>query len=356
MLGKFLPPHAGHHLLIRTAARACERVTVLVLGSAAEPIPVELRATWLREIHAADVNVSFFAGMDEHPVDYADARIWDAHMAVFRALVQKGAGPPVDAVFTSESYGDELGRRFGARHVPVDPARTLAPVSGTAVRADPAATWEHLAAPVRAHLAQRVVLVGAESTGKTTLARDLRDALASRGGAFAESRWVPEYGRDYTIEKLALARALGVWRGEALPGMADLVWTTADFVAIARAQNALEERSSRIGGPVLVCDTDAFATGIWHERYLAARAPGVEALAIAKPSLYLLTHPDDVAFSQDGIRDGEQLRVWMTEAFLERLRGTPHAVQFVRGTRAQRVEEALRALDAWRARAQKLAS
>jgi len=31
VIGKFYPPHAGHHLLVRTAARACERVTVIVL-------------------------------------------------------------------------------------------------------------------------------------------------------------------------------------------------------------------------------------------------------------------------------------------------------------------------------------
>jgi len=195
--------------------------------------------------------------------------------------------------------------------------------------------------------ALRVVLAGAESTGKTTLARDLRDALAQRGGAFTETRWVPEYGRDYTILKLALARARAAAERLPLPEMADLIWTTRDFVAIAREQNALEEREARVTGPVLICDTDTFATAIWHERYLGSRSPQVEALAIAEPSLYLLTHHEDVPFESDDIRDGEHLRAWMTGAFVARLAASPHRTELVRGTREERVAAALRALDAW---------
>jgi HTH-type transcriptional repressor of NAD biosynthesis genes len=193
---------------------------------------------------------------------------------------------------------------------------------------------------------QRVVLIGAESTGKTTLAQDLRDALARRGGAFSPTRWVPEYGRDYTIERLERERARAAREGRPAPGMDALVWTTDDFVAIAREQNALEEREARVTGPVLICDTDSFATAIWHERYLGARSAEVEALAIARPSLYLLTHHDDVPFEQDGIRDGERFRAWMTDAFVERLRGSLHHLVSVRGTRDERVAAGLRAIDA----------
>ncbi len=185
----------------------------------------------------------------------------------------------------------------------------------------------------------RVVLVGAESTGKTTLADDLCAALRARGGAFAGTRWVREYGREYTYEKLA--REAGP-RGR----MEDLVWTTADFVAIARAQNALEAEASATSGPALVCDTDTLATAIWHERYLGARSPEVEALELAGPSLYLLTHHDDVAFAADEIRDGEHLRAWMTERFVARLAERGFPWRFVRGTREPRVGAALEALDA----------
>ncbi len=201
--------------------------------------------------------------------------------------------------------------------------------------------------------AQRVVLVGAESTGKTTLARDLRDALVRRGGAFAETRWVPEYGRDYTVRKLALARARAAAAAQPTPSMDALVWTTEDFVAIAREQNALEQREAGAGGPVLICDTDTFATAIWHERYLGTRSPEVEALASLQPSLYLLTDLDDAPFEADPIRDGEKFRAWMTATFAERLRASVHRMELVRGTRASRVAAAMRAIDAWLATTQR---
>jgi nicotinamide riboside kinase len=301
--GAFNPPHAGHHLLVRTASRACERVTVQVVASPGERIPAEQRAAWLREVHAPERNV----------------------------FVVAGASPPAaDAIFSEDVIG-----------------RGLVPISSAAIRGDPIANWEYLAPPVRAGLARRLVIVGAESTGKTTLARELRDALAARGGAFAETRWVPELGRDYTFEKLALARVEAVSRGAPAPGMSDLVWTTEDFVAIARGQNRLEAAEARCGGPVLVCDTDTFATAVWHERYLDARAPAVESLSIPRPSLYLVTHPDDVPFVGDEIRDGEHLRGWMTDRFVLRLRASPHAFEFLRGTRAERVARACAALDRW---------
>lgn len=191
-----------------------------------------------------------------------------------------------------------------------------------------------------------MVLVGAESTGKTTLAQDLCAALRRRGGPFAATRWIPEYGRDYTLEKLAR-------EGGPDARMDALVWTTADFVAIAREQNALESRAAIDTGPVLICDTDAFATAIWHERYLGARSPEVESLAITEPSLYLLTHHDDVAFESDQIRDGERFRAWMTNAFVERLRGSVHRLKLVRGTREQRVAAACGLIDEWLSRSEK---
>lgn len=39
VIGKFYPPHAGHHLLIREAARVAARVTVVVMASGSSRFP-----------------------------------------------------------------------------------------------------------------------------------------------------------------------------------------------------------------------------------------------------------------------------------------------------------------------------
>ncbi|KAB2371016.1 AAA family ATPase [Actinomadura montaniterrae] len=352
VIGKFYPPHAGHHHLIDTAAAACARVTVVVAASTVESVPLALRTAWLREAHPQP-HVEIVPVVDDAEIDYGSDEIWSAHVAAFRAglALRSGLGvavPPVDAVFSSEPYGAELAARFSAVHVPVDPPRERFPVSGTAVRADPVAAWEWLSPPVRAYLARRVVVVGAESTGTTTLARALAAHYAGRGGVWAATRWVPEYGRTFTEEKLAAAR-----RAPSDPSLwlDDLAWESAEFTAIAERHAALEDAAARTGSPLLVCDTDAFATALWHERYLGAPAPDVEAVHARVPHhLWILTSPDGVPFEQDGWRDGESIRAWMSGRFREELekRDLPHIV--VTGPHEERLAAAVEAAGALLAR------
>ena len=338
VVGKFYPPHAGHAFLIRTAAAFCRRVTVAVLASSVESIPVDLRVAWLREEFADTPNVTFVGGIDDHPIDYDDPGAWDLHDAVFDEVLR---GEPVDATFSSEPYGAELARRRNAADVRVDEVRVTVPVSGTAVRRDPVAHWDLLGPGARGWLAKRVVVVGAESTGTTTLARDLAAALRARGGPHATTRWVPEYGREYTVAKLAVARSAGP------TSIVDLVWTTEEFGVVARRQCLDEDRAARGGGPVLVCDTDAFATRVWHERYVGTPSAEVDAVAAAMPprALYLLTSEEGVPFEDDGLRDGEAIRESMNARFRELLAAGDVPWVEVRGSREARVAVSLAAVD-----------
>jgi hypothetical protein len=139
-------------------------------------------------------------------------------------------------VFSSEDYGDELAKRLGAEHVPVDPDRVTHPVSGSEVRADPVGHWHHLATATKAGLAARVVVVGAESTGTTTLAEQLTAQLRARRGSFSDTRLVVEHGRLHTEGKLAAEHALAKSAGRPLPDPDSLVWTVGDFIDVARRQ------------------------------------------------------------------------------------------------------------------------
>ncbi|MFB6816904.1 AAA family ATPase [Streptomyces sp. NPDC056347] len=335
VLGKFYPPHAGHHHLVRTARDRCDRLTVLVCAASVESVPLADRVSWMREAHP---DVTVVGAVDDIRMDVHDPAIWDAHMAVFTAAVPE----PVDAVFTSETYGEELGRRFGAESVCVDPGRTLFPVSGTAVREDPAGCWDFLEPPVRAALARRVVVLGAESTGTTTLAGDLARHYRARGGIWARTACVDEYGREFSERKLAALRARH-------PGAQweDVVFTTDDFPLIAEVQNAREEAAARTGSPVLFCDTDSFATTVWHERYVGGRNPLVERTADrVRHHLWLLTDHEGVPFEDDGLRDGEELRPWMTDRFRAELTRTGRRFIDITGTRGERLAAAVDAVDA----------
>ncbi len=317
VLGKFYPFHAGHEHLICAAAARCDRVTVEVLGSSQESIPLEVRRAWVQErfpmLHVR-------AALDESPVDFESAPAWDEHMVVIESLLPE----PVDAVFTSDPYGRELARRLDAHWEQVDPGRSSLPASGTAVRADIPSYWWALSPAVRAWFCRRVVVLGAESTGTTTLAQAL--------GEHNRTTWIPEYCRTWS---------------EVRPGGLEAPWHTAEFDLIA-AEHLRQERDAMRTAPVplVVSDTDVLATSIWHERYMGQRSASVEGLAARwKPDLYVLTG-DEIAFVQDGMRDGEHLRHAMQQRFREVLAAQDVPWFEVRGGVEERLQASVARIDA----------
>jgi NadR type nicotinamide-nucleotide adenylyltransferase len=144
VIGKFLPPHAGHSHLIEAAAAASDQVLAIVCAREGDPIPAATRAQWLREIHpGVEVAVTPDDIPDHDPRARAEevSRAW-AERTRLICTQRYGRGP--QAVFTSEEYGPRYARYLGAEHVSVDAGRRRYPVSGTAVRADPYAAWQFL--------------------------------------------------------------------------------------------------------------------------------------------------------------------------------------------------------------------
>jgi NadR type nicotinamide-nucleotide adenylyltransferase len=275
----------------------------------------ELRKAWLEEIHP-DCEIHLV------PDELAeDAQPW----ATF-TIAHLGRAP--DVVFTSEEYGPRYAGFMGCRHVMVDQTRRTVPCSGRMIRAAPLECLEFLEPCVRAYYVRRVVLIGAESTGKSTLAAEL-------AGHYATS-WVPEYGREYWEKKVAGLRMDGP-----LPG-----WTDEEFVHIAAEQQRREDLGARTANKVLLCDTNAFATGMWFERYQGRRGAAVDAIGRRDVAhLYLLTEPD-FPFVQDGWRDGASIRDWMHGQFVDALAQTGVPTVRLRGTPQERHAAARSAIDA----------
>ena len=308
VIGKFLPPHRGHHFLVDTALSRCDAVVVFVCEKPSDPIPGHLRQEWLREMHPnADVRL-----IDDR-YDENDSRVWAEN--TIRWLRRAP-----DVVFTSEHYGDAYAGHMGCRHVMVDHARIAVPCSGTAVRENALGQWQYLSPPVRGWYAKRVVVLGAESTGTTTLAQALAEHF--------NTAWVPEYGREYSVEKLA--------RGE-------VEWLTEEFLQIAREQTRRENLAAREANRLVICDTNAFATTVWHRRYMGYESPQLNEFAKhCRADLYILTG-DEIPFVQDGLRDGESIRREMHRWFEQALGRQSVPWMMVRGTPEQRLEQTVAA-------------
>jgi NadR type nicotinamide-nucleotide adenylyltransferase len=272
LLGKFMPPHAGHLSLIRAARALVDELTVLVCWLPDDPIAGEARLAWMRELCPDCRVVGHGEFVPQEPQDSAD--FWP----IWRGIVAAVHPEPIDYLFAGEAYGAQLARQVGGLFVPLggrvlglgdDP---VAGLSSTAVRADPAAHWPYLPVPVRAHYRRTICLHGAESTGKTTLAARLAQAT----GALT----VGEYGRSHCEA-----------HREPL--------TLDDLLLIGRAQQAMIASASEWAGPLLIADTDALMTAAWTEMLLGERL--AELMALPKADLYLLLEPD-LPWVDDGTR------------------------------------------------------
>ena len=267
LLGKFMPPHAGHQLLCETAAALCDALTILVCWLPDDPIPGPLRLAWMSELCPTARVVGHGAVVPQEPHEHPD--FWP----IWRDIARAAHPEPVDLVFASEAYGGRLAIELGARFHPVDPARDGEPVSASAVRADPLGCWPHLPPPVRAHYARTICLHGPESVGKSTLAK----ALA----ATFDTLWAPEYGRTWCDQ-------FGI----------DL--SAADLVTIAQTQEALAASLKRRCNRRLMLDTDPLMTAVWSDMLLGRRDPWFDDWR-ETADLYLLLDTD-LPWADDGTR------------------------------------------------------
>ena len=232
LLGKFMPPHGGHQLLCETARALVDELTILVCWLPDDPIPGPLRHGWMRELFPDCRVLGHDAVVPQYPEDHPDFwRIW-------RDIVIAAHPESIDIVFASEPYGARLAAEVGARFVPIDPPREAAAVSGSAVRADPWAHWQHLPPPVRGHYARTICLHGPESTGKSTLARQLAAHFATSFAPEYGRTWCETFGNDVARDDLRM------------------IATTQDAMAAS-----LRRRSNRR----LILDTDALMTAAWSE-------------------------------------------------------------------------------------------
>lgn len=307
VLGKFLPYHAGHAHLIRTARAQVDQLTVLVCSIAREPIPGETRFTWVSRSHPDCRVIHVSEELPQAPEDHPD--FWQIRTDV----VRRYAGD-VDVVFTSEAYGDPLARCLSARHVCVDAPRVRFPVSGTAIRRDPLANWQFIPPIVRSAYAHRVAILGAESTGKTTLAEALARTF--------DTNWVPEYGRAYCEGRDARQLRLE------------------DFDAIARGQIEAEDRAACFANQVLICDTDVRTTLTWSELICSSESPWLARTAASRVYSHALLLVDDVPWVDDGTRVLRNERRRHTALLEDHLCSTRQSYSRIGGSFDERVARA----------------
>ncbi len=163
LLGKFYPFHEGHKYLIESAAKQCERLTVLVFSLEDEIIPGNLRYDWIRHTFP-EPNINVVHCTDnvvQYPKNDEDEFFWD----IWTGIIMREL-PNIDAIFTSEIYGKELADRISFKYpdmhidsIIVDKVRNKYPVSGTNIRENPFKFWQFIPDIVRPFFMKKLYLL-----------------------------------------------------------------------------------------------------------------------------------------------------------------------------------------------------
>jgi NadR type nicotinamide-nucleotide adenylyltransferase len=169
----------------------------------------------------------------------------------------------------------------------------------------------------------KVVLFGPESTGKTTLSRQL--------ARYYDSVWVREYAREYLQDK---------WNNERK------TCEPKDLLPIAIGQMQLENELAQKTDSVLICDTDLLETKVYSEAYYSGTCdPILEAHALKNSyDLYFLTYID-TPWEADDLRDKPNERERMFKAFESALKTYNRPYVLLKGNKQERLKLAVEHID-----------
>jgi NadR type nicotinamide-nucleotide adenylyltransferase len=272
ILGKFMPPHAGHLALIRSACALVDELTILVCSLPEDPIPGETRFEWMRELFLDCRVVWHSEATPQQPGD--DPKFWQ----IWTGIVAKHHPEPIDYLFAGEAYGAELAEHVGGIFVPLGgrvlhaDRNGLGGLSGSAIRTAPWSYWHYLPGPVRNHYALTVCLHGIESVGKSSLAERLADHY--------RTAFVPEYGRSHCEVHGTDCRE-------------------DDLLLIGDAQQAMIAAARPWANRLLIADTDALMTAAWSQMMIGYMPD--QLICHRKADLYLMLGTE-APFVDDGTR------------------------------------------------------
>ena len=286
VIGKFMPVHAGHISLIEFAAAHCDELIVSMSYKHDDPIDESLRFNWLKEIFKTSNSIKIEKVEDNFDDETLELEARTKRWAEFISIRY----PPINKVFSSESYGEPFARHLGATHVEFDLSRKYFPVSATLIREHPFQYWQFLPKVVRPYFVKKICFYGPESTGKSTMAKKMAEKFATE--------FVPEVAREFVTSN--------VFKPEDISRIA--------FEHYKRIQDA-----TKIANKFLLCDTDAITTEIYSQHYLNTVPQIVFDLEQkVKFDLYFL-FDIDVEWVADELRDLGNQREHMFQVFKNEL-------------------------------------
>ncbi|NVK48697.1 MAG: ATP-binding protein [Cyclobacteriaceae bacterium] len=163
---------------------------------------------------------------------------------------------------------------------------------------------------------KRILILGPESTGKSTLASDL--------AVHYDEPWVPEFAREYL-------------------DLLDREYDYGDLLRIGKGQMALEDEKAQASKKLLFCDTDLRVIQVWSQHKFGEVHPWVlEELDKRVYDLILLTDID-LPWEPDPLREHPDLemRAYFLDKYVDLAAKSGFPWEKISGSRSQRLEKSI---------------
>lgn len=312
VFGKFLPFHKGHEAMINFALANCDFLTVLVCCSDKENIQDTYRKAWIEKAFEKEKNIEIrtFNYLESELPNTSESsesvsKIW--------AEVFKKQLPDYSLLITSEEYGNFVAAFMNIQHIAFDIPKKLYPVSATAVRNDVFNNWQYVPDSVKPGLLLKVVILGTECTGKTTLTEKL--------AKYFNCSFVSEAGRNIIANSNS--------------------FTFNDLYLVASEHATRIDKSILADSPLVIIDTDIHTTKSYSlftfEKELEI---STDIYNSNRANIYLYLN-NDVEYLQDGTRLSEADRNLLDLSHRQVL--TDHNIEIieVKGDWDERFEKAV---------------
>ena len=230
--GSFNPLHMGHVDCIIRAANMCKELyIVLSIGHNRGEIDGRIRYRWIYQLTKHIGNVKIITLEDEaaSKAEY-DEKYWQSDADKVKAAV----GKPIDVVFCGSDYDENSfwNKCYPESKLYIFPRNDI---SSTEIRKDPYAHWDWIPNIAKLYYVKKVLLMGGESTGKSTLTINLANRF--------NTNYIDEAGRD-------ISERSGT----------DMMMLSEDFTEILLQHKLNEIKAIEHSNKVIFEDTDALIT------------------------------------------------------------------------------------------------
>lgn len=269
IVGKFMPLHNGHEILIKFAKSQVKTLFVLVDNVPNELLTTTQRAKIIQDKFPDVLVEAFPHKMPQEPGDAPNFwEIWndgikqcvniryqkyihqlkkelENHFIIDYDTFQERQplNVKIDAVIAAMDYGQTLAKNLNAQFIPIDIEREIVNISATKIRNDPRTYNAFLSDKSKSSFTKKFAFIGAESTFKSSIAQAIRTQLHSSSFPVV---YVPEFAKAH----------LKFNNGE---------FKAQDVAHIIYSQNNLMNVASEYSGGYLLCDSDALTTKVYAQ-------------------------------------------------------------------------------------------